>query len=316
MPESANADAPDLRGASFTRLETEQSNPATAAIDQMSPLEIAQAMNAEDARVADAVKRELPQIARAIEAIAGRLRGGGRLIYMGAGTSGRLGVLDATECPPTFNVSAELVVARVAGGSFALAKAAEESEDSAEAGEIDARELGVSARDAVVGIAASGRTPYALGAVAYAKQQGALTVGLACNADTPLAGLADISIAPVVGPEAVTGSTRLKAGTAQKMVLNMLSTGTMVLLGKTFGNLMVDVQATNAKLRRRAVEIVSRATARDTEAAAALLRECDDEVKTAIVVGRAGVTPAQAREQLAASGGALRAALDALAGTR
>lgn len=316
MPESANADAPDLLGASFNRLETEQINPATAEIDRMSPLEIAQAMNAEDARVAAAVAQELPQVARAIKAITERLRGGGRLIYMGAGTSGRLGVLDASECPPTFNVAPELVVGRIAGGPSALTRAAEDSEDRAEAGEADARELGVSASDAVVGIAASGRTPYVLGAVEYAKRRGALTVGLACNGDTPLAHLVDISIAPVVGPEVITGSTRLKAGTAQKMVLNMLSTGTMVLLGKTFGNLMVDVQAKNAKLRRRAVEIVSRATALDTTAAAALLHECDDDVKTAIVASRAGVSPARAREQLAASGGVIGVALDALDGAR
>lgn len=316
MTASADGEAMDLRGLAFTRLETEQSNPATAEIDRMTPLEIVQAMNAEDAGVAAAVARELPQIARAIEAIAGRLRGGGRLIYMGAGTSGRLGVLDAVECPPTFNVPPDLVVGRVAGGSFALTTAAEDSEDSADAGETDVRELAVGAGDAVVGIAASGRTPYVLSAVAYAKQQGALTIGLACNADTPLAGLADISIAPVVGPEVVTGSTRLKAGTAQKMVLNMLSTGTMVLLGKTFGNLMVDVRATNAKLRRRAVEIVSRVTARDTMAAAELLHTCGDEVKTAIVVGRMDVTPARARELLTVSGGVLRAALDGLDGRR
>lgn len=316
MTASADGEALDLRGLAFTRLETEQSNPATAEIDRMTPLEIVQAMNAEDAGVAAAVARELPQIARAIEAIAGRLRGGGRLIYMGAGTSGRLGVLDAVECPPTFNVPPDLVVGRVAGGSFALTTAAEDSEDSADAGETDVRELAVGAGDAVVGIAASGRTPYVLSAVAYAKQQGALTIGLACNADTPLAGLADISIAPVVGPEVVTGSTRLKAGTAQKMVLNMLSTGTMVLLGKTFGNLMVDVRATNAKLRRRAVEIVSRVTARDTMAAAELLHTCGDEVKTAIVVGRMDVTPARARELLTVSGGVLRAALDGLDGRR
>lgn len=315
MSQSANGEATDLQGASFTRLETEQSNPVTADIDRMSPLEIVQAMNVEDAKVAEAVALELPQIARAVALIAERLRDGGRLIYMGAGTSGRLGLLDAAECPPTFNVPPELVVGCIAGGSSAVSRAAEDSEDSAEAGETDARELGVSAGDAVVGIAASGRTPYVVGALEYAKRQGALTVGLACNADTPLARLAEISIAPVVGPEVITGSTRLKAGTAQKMVLNMLSTGTMVLLGKTFGNLMVDVQATNAKLRRRAVEIVSRATELDAAAAAELLHQCGDEVKTAIVAGKAGVTPTRAREQLAVSGGALRVALDALEGT-
>jgi N-acetylmuramic acid 6-phosphate etherase len=294
----------------FSTLATEQRNPATMEIDRQSPLEVVRALNAEDATVAGAVAREAPQIARAIEAIAARLRSGGRLIYMGAGTSGRLGALDAVECPPTFNVSPELVVARIAGGSFALTEASERAEDDAAAGEDDARQLAVSARDAIVGITASGRTPYVLGAVAYARTQGALTIGLACNPDTPLARMVDISIAPVVGPEAVSGSTRLKAGTAQKMTLNMLSTGTMILLGKTYGNLMVDVQTANAKLRRRALEIVRQATGLDADAAEALLAESDGEVKTAILVARTGVVPAQARARLAAHDGVLRAALE------
>jgi len=295
----------------FSTLATEQINPATTEIDRQSPLEVARAINAEDATVAGAVERELPQIASAIEAIAARLRSGGRLIYIGAGTSGRLGALDAVECPPTFNVSPELVVACIAGGSFALTEASERAEDDAAAGEDDARRLAVSARDALVGITASGRTPYVLGAVAYARTQGALTIGLVCNADTPLARRVDISIAPLVGPEVISGSTRLKAGIAQKMALNMLSTGTMILLGKTFGNLMVDVQATNAKLRRRALEIVRQATGLDADAAAELLRATDGEVKTAILVARTGVTPALARERLAAHGAVLRVALEA-----
>jgi N-acetylmuramic acid 6-phosphate etherase len=294
----------------FSTLATEQRNPATMEIDRQSPLEVVRALNAEDATVAGAVAREAPQIARAIEAIAARLRSGGRLIYMGAGTSGRLGALDAVECPPTFNVSPELMVARIAGGSFALTEASERAEDDAAAGEDDARQLAVSARDAIVGITASGRTPYVLGAVAYARTQGALTIGLACNPDTSLARMVDISIAPVVGPEAVSGSTRLKAGTAQKMTLNMLSTGTMILLGKTYGNLMVDVQTANAKLRRRALEIVRQATGLDADAAEALLVESDGEVKTAILVARTGVVPAQARARLAAHDGVLRAALE------
>ncbi|HUY78310.1 MAG TPA: N-acetylmuramic acid 6-phosphate etherase [Ktedonobacterales bacterium] len=295
----------------FSTLATEQINPATTEIDRQSPLEVARAINAEDATVAGAVERELPQIASAIEAIAARLRSGGRLIYIGAGTSGRLGALDAVECPPTFNVSPELVVACIAGGSFALTEASERAEDDAAAGEDDARRLAVSARDALVGITASGRTPYVLGAVAYARTQGALTIGLVCNADTPLARRVDISIAPLVGPEVISGSTRLKAGIAQKMALNMLSTGTMILLGKTFGNLMVDVQATNAKLRRRALEIVRQATGLGADAAAELLRATDGEVKTAILVARTGVTPALARERLAAHGAVLRVALEA-----
>src|SRR5579885_1186186 len=209
----------------ITALETEKVNPATTEIDRMSPLEIAQVMNAEDAKVAEAIKQELPQIARAIEEIAARLRRGGRLIYVGAGTSGRLGVLDADECPPTFNVPETMVIGLLAGGPIAQTQAKEDQEDSVEAGEAEVAELNVSANDVVVGVAASGRTPYVLGAVAYANARGALTIGIACNTGAPLGEAVRIIIAPVVGPEVITGSTRLKAGTAQKMVLNMLSTG-------------------------------------------------------------------------------------------
>ncbi|MGI8855470.1 MAG: N-acetylmuramic acid 6-phosphate etherase [Thermomicrobiales bacterium] len=291
-------------------LETERRNPATEGIDRMSALEIARAMNAEDATVAGAVQRELPQIAAAIEGITARLQRGGRLIYMGAGTSGRLGVLDASECPPTFSTPPEQVVGWIAGGPGALTRSIEGAEDSAEAGRTDAERLGVSGADVLVGIAASGRTPYVLGAVAFAKERGALTVGLACNGGTPLARAVDIMIAPVVGSEVIGGSTRLKAGTAQKMVLNMLSTGTMILLGKTFGNLMVDVQATNGKLRRRAVAIVAQATGLPDTEAETLLRASHDEVKTAIVAALAGIPPPEARARLAAAGGVVRAALE------
>jgi N-acetylmuramic acid 6-phosphate etherase len=296
----------------FSGLETEKVNPASADIDRMSPLEMVQVMNAEDAKVATAVQQELPQVARAIEVIAERMRRGGRLIYFGAGTSGRLGALDAAECPPTFNLPQEKVMGCIAGGEFALWQSVEDLEDSIEAGRADAAKVAVTDADAVVGIAASGRTPYVLGAIAYAKEQGALTIGLACNKQTPLEQEVEIMIAPVVGPEVISGSTRLKAGTAQKMVLNMLSTGTMILLGKTFGNLMVDVQATNRKLRRRAITIVQQATGLDALAAEALLEASDGEVKTAILVGRAGLEPQLARERLAQHGGILRAALEAL----
>ena len=292
-------------------LETEKRNPATDAIDRMSALEIARVMNAEDATVAGAVGRELPQIAAAIEGITARLRRGGRLVYMGAGTSGRLGVLDASECPPTFSTPPELVVGWIAGGPEALTRSIEGAEDSAEAGQVDAARLGITSADALVGIAASGRTPYVLGAVAYAKERGALTVGLACNSGTPLAQAVDIMIAPVVGPEVIGGSTRLKAGTAQKMVLNMLSTGAMILLGKTYGNLMVDMQPTNSKLRRRAVAIVAQATGLPDTEAGALLRAAHDDVKTAIVAALAGIAPTEARARLAAAGGVVRAALEA-----
>jgi N-acetylmuramic acid 6-phosphate etherase len=299
-------------GRSYSGLETEKVNPATTEIDCMSPLEIVQVINAEDAKVAEVVRQELPRIARAIEEIAARLRGGGRLIYFGAGTSGRLGALDASECLPTFNIPAEKVIACIAGGPIALAQAVEDLEDSAEAGKADAARLSITAADALVGIAASGRTPYVLGAIAYGKEMGALTIGLACNADTPLEKQVEIMIAPVVGPEVITGSTRLKAGTAQKMVLNMLSTGSMILLGKTFGNLMVDVQATNHKLQRRAVTIVRQATGLEEDAAEALLDASGGEVKTAIVAGRTNIAPELARDRLAAHGNVVRATLESM----
>lgn len=292
-------------------METERRNPATSAIDRMSALGIARVMNAEDATVAGAVRRELPHIARAIEGVVARLRQGGRLLYIGAGTSGRLGVLDAAECPPTFGTPPELVVGCIAGGPEALTRSIEGTEDRAAVGRADAARLGVAAADALVGIAASGRTPYVLGAIDYAKEQGALTVGLACNTGTPLARAVEIMITPVVGPEVLSGSTRLKAGTAQKMVLNMLSTGTMILLGKTYGNLMVDMQPTNSKLRRRAVGIVREATGLPETEAEALLRASNDEVKTAIVAALAGTDPTVARERLVAAGGVVRLALEA-----
>jgi len=298
--------------AAVAALETEQANPASAQIDRMSALEIAQVMNSEDAKVAVAVRGELEQIARAIEESAVRLRRGGRLIYAGAGTSGRLGLLDAAECPPTFNLPPTRVVGVLAGGPIARTRAQEDQEDSFAAGEADLAGLGPGVEDVVVGITASGRTPYALGALTCARAAGALTIGVACNRHTPLEALAEIMIAPVVGPEVISGSTRLKAGTAQKMVLNMLSTGCMVLLGKTFGNLMVDVQATNLKLHERALTIVQSVTGQGRAAAEELLRRGEGEVKTAIVLGSTTLTPEQARERLAAHDGVLRATLDEL----
>jgi len=295
---------------SLSELSTEGRNPASANIDCLSPLEIVRIMNAEDARVASAVRAELPRIAAAVEQIADRLSiEGGRLIYLGAGTSGRLGVLDASECPPTFSTPPGLVVGWIAGGPQALTDAVEELEDSAEAGRADVERLGITAADAVVGITASGRTPYVLGAIQAANERGAFTIGLASNANSELARLVQIMIAPLVGPEVVAGSTRLKAGTAQKMVLNMLSTGTMIRLGKTFGNLMVDLRATNSKLRRRAMRIVQEATGLDQVQAADLLRQTDGEAKTAIVSARAGIQPEEARARLAQSQGSVRAAL-------
>lgn len=297
---------------SLGMLTTEMANPATSEIDRMSSLEIVQAINDEDAKVALAVQQVLPEIARAVEAIAERMRRGGRLIYVGAGTSGRLGALDASECPPTFNISSESVVACIAGGPIAFGLAHEGLEDSAEAGQADVAKLHLTEADIVVGITASGRTPYARGALAYARQQGALTIGLACNADAPIAEEAAIMIALQVGPEVIAGSTRMKAGTAQKMVLNMLSTGAMILLGKTFGNLMIDVQTSNYKLRRRALSITRQVTGLDEGVAEEMLERAGGETKTAILMARANLSPDEARQQLAAHGQMLRTALDAL----
>ncbi len=297
---------------SLGMLTTEMANPATSEIDRMSSLEIVQAINDEDAKVALAVQQVLPEIARAVEAIAERMRRGGRLIYVGAGTSGRLGALDASECPPTFNISSESVVACIAGGPIAFGLAHEDLEDSAEAGQADVAKLHLTEADIVVGITASGRTPYARGALAYARQQGALTIGLACNADAPIAEEAAIMIALQVGPEVIAGSTRMKAGTAQKMILNMLSTGAMILLGKTFGNLMIDVQTSNYKLRRRALSITRQVTGLDEGAAEEMLERAGGETKTAILMALANLSPDEARQQLAAHGQMLRTALDAL----
>lgn len=295
---------------SLSALETEQANPATSNIDLMPPLEIAQVMNNEDARVALAIQPELPRIAQAMEGIATRMRRGGRLIYIGAGTSGRLGVLDASECPPTFNSSPEQVVGVIAGGERALTNAIEGAEDDPAGGEAALAALQINSKDSIVGLAASGRTPYVLGAAAYARSLGALTIGIACSSRTPLEQAVEIMIAPIVGPEVISGSTRLKAGSAQKMVLNMLSTGAMILLGKTYGNLMVDVRATNYKLARRAVKIVQLATGCEQEQAAALLDQAGGETKVAIIMGLTNVSPEVARTQLVAHGQVLRATLD------
>src|SRR5437660_1188929 len=269
-------------------LDSEKVNSSSTEIDRMSPLEIVQTMNAEDERVAQVVKLVLPQIALSIDGIVARLRRNGRLIYVGAGTSGRLGALDASECPPTFNIPSDMIISCIAGGQQALDKAHEDLEDCWEAGRNDLISLAISEADVVIGITASGRTPYVRGAIAYARESGALTIGLACNANAPLEKEVEIMITPMVGPEVISGSTRLKAGTAQKMVLNMLSTGTMILLGKTFGNLMVDVQATNYKLQQRAAGIVQQATSLDRDTAATLLQAAGGEVKTAILMGLTG----------------------------
>jgi N-acetylmuramic acid 6-phosphate etherase len=288
---------------------TEEINYEASQIDLIPTLEMVRIINQEDAKVAQAVQAELPKIAEAIDAIASRLQKNGRLIYMGAGTSGRLGILDASECPPTYNTPPSMVVACIAGGQRAVDQAKEEAEDNIELGRHDVQVLDLNQNDAVVGIAASGSTPYVLGAIAYAREVGALSVGLACNANTPLERAVQIMIAPLVGPEVINGSTRMKAGTAQKMVLNMLSTGTMIKLGRTFGNLMVDVQATNDKLRRRATRIVQLATGLEENEAATLLQQANNEPKTAIVAALAQITPTVARQRLEEANGIVRIAL-------
>lgn len=295
---------------SLGTLTTEGRNPASERIDAMSALEIVRLMNAEDARVAAAVGREADAIARAIEAIAQRLRQGGRLVYLGAGTSGRLGVLDAAECPPTFNTPPEMAVGLIAGGYAAMTRSVEGAEDRPQSAPDDLKGLGLTAKDVVVGIATSGRTPYVLGGLEYARSQGAFTIGLSCNQEAALGDCVDLPITPVVGPEVITGSTRLKAGTATKMVLNMLSTGAMVLLGKTYGDLMVDVRATNTKLLDRARRIVMTLTGASADEAERELARSNGEVKTAIVARLNSVSPEEARRRLERAGGHLRRALE------
>ena len=293
-------------------LLTETRNPASEHLDELPTLEMLGLINAEDAKVAGAVHAELGQIAKAVDAIAERFKHGGRLFYIGAGTSGRLGVLDASECPPTFSVSPALVQGLIAGGDSALRRSSEHSEDSREEGARDLAAAGFSADgkpDTLVGIAASGRTPYVLGAIEYAKTLGALTVGLSCVPGSAVAQAADIAITPATGPEVLTGSTRMKAGSATKMVLNMLSTGVMVRSGLTFGNLMVNVRPTNAKLVDRAERIIAEAVGCDAKSAARLLEESGKDVKVAIVMGRLGVEREAAEKVLQAAGGQLRIAL-------
>ncbi|NML50040.1 N-acetylmuramic acid 6-phosphate etherase [Streptomyces sp. R302] len=297
--------------AQLATLTTEAFRPELAEIDRLSTLEIARTMNGEDRSVPTAVARELPAIAAAIDATAERMARGGRLLYLGAGTAGRLGVLDASECPPTFNTDPSQVVGLIAGGPTAMIQAVEGAEDSKELAAADLDALGVGPDDTVVGISASGRTPYAIGAVEHARSLGALTIGLSCNPDSALAAAAEHGIEVVPGPELLTGSTRLKAGTAQKLVLNMISTITMIRLGKTYGNLMVDVRASNEKLRARSRRIVALATGAPDEQIEAALAAAEGEVKNAILIILAGVDAATAAQRLKDSHGHLRAALHA-----
>ncbi len=289
---------------------TEQPNPKSQTIDQMSTRDILETINNEDQRVALAVRDVMPNIREAVDAIYERMSRGGRLIYTGAGTSGRLGILDAAECVPTFGTPPELVVGVLAGGEYAIQHSVEGAEDRVESGLNDLRALKLTERDAVIGIAASGTTPYVLGALNYASRIGALTIGLACNNPAPVLDAAQIKIGVLVGPEVITGSTRMKAGTAQKLVLNMISTAVMVKLGKVYGNLMVDMSTSNEKLARRARGIVQEVTGVDTARADHLLRAAGGSAKLAIVMQLRNLDAAAARATLEAADGQLRRVLE------
>ncbi len=287
---------------------TEGRNPATTHIDTLSTQDMLRLINAEDARVPQAVAAEIDHIAQAVDAIFERMQQGGRLIYAGAGTSGRLGVVDASEMPPTYNVPHDLVIGLIAGGQAAMFNTAEDVEDNAELGRADVARLNVNALDSVVGIAASGRTPYVIGALQEARERGALAVSIACTSPAAMHDAAQINISLLTGPEVVTGSTRMKAGTATKLALNMISTSLMIKMGKTYGNLMVDLQPSNSKLRDRARRIVIAATGVSQDEAQRLLETCG-EVKTAIVVALTGCSVDEARDRLQRAGGRVAGAL-------
>ena len=291
------------------KLTTESRNPNTLDIDKLSTLEMVKKINNEDKKVAEAVEKELPNIAEAIDKISERMSKGGRLIYIGAGTSGRLGILDASECPPTYGVPEELVQGIIAGGKEAIFRAKEGAEDSKELAVEDLKARNLNENDTVVGLAASGRTPYVIGGLNYANEIGALTVSITCNKDSEVSKCAEIPISPVVGPEVVTGSTRLKAGTAQKLVLNMLSTGVMIKQGKVYGNLMVDVKASNEKLVERAKKIVCEATGVEREEAEKVLEETNYDVKLSILMILSGEGKDKAKEILDLNNGYIAKAL-------
>lgn len=292
-------------------LVSEGRNPATMDIDLLPTAALLQRISDADRMVPVAVAQELPAIERAVDSIVAAFGRGGRLIYVGAGTSGRLGVLDASECPPTFGVADDMVVGLIAGGRDALVRSIEGAEDSSEAGAKALRDIALRPRDIVVGIAASGRTPYVIGAMTEARRIGATTIGLSCNPGSTLARMADIAISPVVGPEVLTGSTRMKSGTAQKMVLNMLTTASMIRIGKAYENLMVDLAPTNRKLMARATRMVAQVTGCDTDAARTALDRSGHDVKLAILMQITGHDIDTARRALAAAGGFLRVAISA-----
>ncbi|HCU0877221.1 TPA: N-acetylmuramic acid 6-phosphate etherase [Morganella morganii] len=293
----------------LTSMITESRNPASADIDSLPTLDMLRVINREDQTVALAVEKTLPQVAQVVDAVAQAFRLGGRLIYMGAGTSGRLGILDASECPPTFGTPAEQVVGLIAGGHKAILKAVENAEDNRELAVSDLKALNFSKKDVLVGIAASGRTPYVLGGMEYALSLGATVAAVSCNPDSEMSRLAGIAITPVVGPEVITGSSRMKAGTAQKLILNMITTGAMIRAGKVYGNLMADVEATNAKLVERQKRIVMAATECDKATAEQALAACDGHCKTAIVMILAQLSAGDAKALLAQHQGFIRDAL-------
>ena len=294
----------------LSTLITEQRNPNSMHVDSLSALEIVQLMNEEDKQVPLAIEKCLPQIAQAVECIVAAFQQGGRLVYIGAGTSGRLGVLDASECPPTFGVSPEMVKGIIAGGEQALRHPIEGAEDSKAQAVVDLQTIQFSSKDVLVGIAASGRTPYVIGALEYAKSLGSVTVSIASNPNSAMANIVDIAIDTVVGPEVLTGSSRLKSGTAQKLVLNMLTTASMILMGKCYQNLMVDVQASNEKLKARAIRIVTQATDCDKALAEETLKQADQNAKLAIMMILSGLDRAQTEALLEKHQGKLQLALE------
>lgn len=294
----------------LSKMVTESRNSASTHIDQLPTLQMLQVINNEDKQVPLAVEKVLPEIAQLVDKVADAFLNGGRLVYSGAGTSGRLGILDASECPPTYGTPHEQVIGLIAGGHQAIFRAVENAEDKPELGEQDLKNIQFNEKDVLVGIAASGRTPYVLGALAYAGSVGATTAAISCNPNSPIANAADIAITPIVGPEVVTGSSRMKAGTAQKLVLNMITTGAMIRIGKVFGNLMVDVEATNAKLIERQTKIVMEATDCDRTTAENALQQCDRHCKTAILMVLSDLNADEARQLLTNNNGFIRTALN------
>lgn len=294
----------------LSAMVTENRNPNSEKIDNCSTLEILQIINNEDKQVATAVEKQLPQIAKAVETITRAFSNQGRLIYIGAGTSGRLGILDASECPPTYGTPPQQVIGLIAGGQPAIFRAVENAEDNPELAVADLKNINFNAKDVLVGIAASGRTPYVIGAMQFAKSIGATVISLCCNPKAPMIAIADIAITPIVGAEVITGSSRMKAGTAQKMVLNMLTTASMIKTGKVYGNLMVDVEATNAKLIERQISIVMQATECNRETAILALKQSQRHCKTAILMILANLNAEQAKQALSKNNGFIRQTLN------